>query len=95
MMLLPVAFIFIVLFTATLRTGLVSLSLAAGGVLSYFAMEWLKKHQVCAFNTFPPPAPVPMQDLEEEEEERNGNGQTESEENERTALTGSPHTVVV
>lgn len=48
-MVLPVAFIFIVLATATLKTWLVSGGLAIAGVVSYWAMDWLKTRGLCDF----------------------------------------------
>lgn len=61
-MLPPVAFIFIVLATATLRTWLVSGGLAGVGILSYWLMEFLKARRLVDFYVTPP-TPVALSDL--------------------------------
>lgn len=62
-MLLPLAFIFLILATASARTWLVSGGLALLGVLSHWGMEALKAHGICDFYVAPP-APVPLVDLD-------------------------------
>lgn len=64
-MLLPLAFIFLILATASARTWLVSGGLALLGVVSHWGMEALKAHGFCDFYVAPPaPAPVPLVDLD-------------------------------
>lgn len=61
-MLLPTAFIVIILATAARKTWLVSGGLAVLGALSYWGMEYLKTRGLCDFYVAPP-APVALSDL--------------------------------
>ena len=67
MMLLPLAVIFVVLFTATARTWLISGGLAVLGCVSYFVFDYLKRHGLCCHfddGALSPPTPGPLSDLE-------------------------------
>lgn len=74
-MVLPVAFIFIILATATLKTWLVSGGLAIAGVVSYWAMDWLKTRGLSDFYvSTPTPVAVPLTVIGPSSREGEGEG---------------------